>query len=164
VSPVGSLVVVGVGQLQTAQSPDELVTYALGSCVGVAAWDPISKAGGLWHVMLPEAKTNPERALREPGAFADSGAPVFLRVLAEAGCSPRRLRLWLAGGSDSAQLGPGFEIGKRNILAVRKQLWLRGLLVDGEDCGGTQSRTVRLDLASGRVSVRHPWGNTQLGA
>jgi chemotaxis protein CheD len=164
VSPVGSLIVVGVGGLQSGQAPDELVTYALGSCVGVAAWDPVSKAGGLWHVMLPEAKTNPERALREPGAFADSGAPVFLKALGEAGCSQRRVRLWLTGGSDSAQLGPGFEIGKRNIVAVRKQLWLRGLLVDGEDVGGSQSRTVRLDLGTGRVQVRHPWGNKTLGA
>lgn len=163
-SPVGSLIVVGVGGIQVGQAPDELVTYALGSCVGVAAWDPVSKAGGLWHVMLPEAKTNPERALREPGAFADSGAPVFLKALSEAGCSQRRVRLWLTGGSDSAQLGPGFEIGKRNIVAARKQLWLRGLLVDGEDVGGSESRTVRLDLGTGRVQVRHPWGNKTLGA
>lgn len=163
-SPLGSLIVVGVGAYAVGGAPDELVTYALGSCIGVVAYDPISKAGGLWHVMLPDSKVNPERAEREPGVFADSGVQPFFEALAQAGASSRRMRIWLAGGSDSAQLGLRFEIGKRNLLAVRRQLWLRGHLVEGEDCGGQQSRTLRLDLGSGRVQVRHPWGNTLLGA
>ena len=162
-SVLGSLTVVGVGEIGFSAGPGELVTYALGSCVAVVAWDPRVRAGGLWHAMLPDSSVNPERAGRQPGAFADRGAEPFMDGLRALGASPRRLRLWLIGGADSGQLGPGFEIGRRNVLALRRELWQRGLLVDGEDCGGSESRTVRLDLESGRVQVRHPWGTQLMG-
>jgi chemotaxis protein CheD len=156
--------VVGVGGLAVADAPERLVTYALGSCVGVAAYDPVARCGGLWHVMLPLAQVNPERALREPGAFADTGAPAFARALLARGALLRRLRVCIAGGADSAQLGPGFEIGRRNVVAVRRWLWQQGLLLEGEDCGGAISRTLRLDLSTGAVQVRRSDGIINLGA
>jgi chemotaxis protein CheD len=163
VNLIGELIVVGVGSIRVGRHPDELVTYALGSCIGVAAWDAAAKVGGLWHVALPSSSVNPERGLREPGAFADTGAAAFFKALAEAGASTRRLRLWMAGGSENPQMGGGFEIGRRNALAVRKELWQRGLLLDGEDCGGQHSRTLRLDLGSGQARVRGPFGHTVFG-
>lgn len=163
-SSTGSLIVANLGAWAVGQAPDELVTYALGSCVGVAAYDGAARCGGLWHVVLPDSRVNPLRAQSEPGVFADTGVGAFLESLAAQGAQRRSLRFWLTGGADSAQLGPAFEIGRRNLLAVRRLLWQQGLLVEGEDSGGSQSRTVRLDLRSGRIQIRHPWGLTHLGA
>ena len=47
-----------------------------------------------------------------------------------------------------------FEIGKRNYLALKKAFWRHGIFVDREDVGGNESRSVKLDLGSGRIDMR----------
>ena len=147
--------IVGIGQCEVSRDLNTaLIAYALGSCVGLAVFDPAASVGGLLHVLLPEANLDPGKAARQPCLFADTGLPVLLDRCAKLGAVQSRLRVWIAGGSAVMDSRGVFNIGKRNELAVRKALWKAGLMVYGEDIGGGHSRTVRLDLSQGTLWVR----------
>jgi chemotaxis protein CheD len=131
----------------------ELITYALGSCIAVAIWDPEVRVGGLLHYMLPDpgnAARNPAHVFR----YADSGIPLLFRQAYEYGAQKKRIIVRAAGGATVIDDGGVFNIGRRNYLALKKILWQAGVLLHGEDVGGTGSRTVRLDLATGRFWIR----------
>lgn len=152
------LLVVGVGDCKHAlRESDTLVTYALGSCIAVGIWDPVSKVTGLLHFMLPESR--PEMgasATEHPYRYADTGTPLLFRKAYDLGADKRRLHVYLAGGASVVDDGGFFQVGKRNHTAIRKLLWKAGVLVHGEDVGGTYSRTVRLDSSSGRFVISTP--------
>jgi len=152
-------VVVGMGDCKVTAEPVELVTYALGSCIAVVIWDPAAKVGGLLHFMLPDSSVDRETQGRaNPYRYADTGTPLLFRQAYEKGAEKRRLQVRLAGGASVLDDGGVFNIGRRNHAAVRKILWKAGVLVHGEDVGGTVSRTVRLDVATGRCTVSEPSG------
>ncbi len=155
---VTGLLVVGVGDCRHAlRESCTLVTYALGSCIAVGIWDPVSKVTGLLHFMLPEC--GPEMGAstcEHPFRYADTGTPLLFRRAYDLGADKRRLRVYLAGGASVVNDGGLFNIGKRNHTAIRKLLWKAGVLVHGEDVGGTYSRTVRLDASSGRFVISTP--------
>lgn len=139
--------------------PAEIVTFALGSCIAVVIWDPAARVGGLLHFMLPDSSVDRETQGRaNPCRYADTGTPLLFRQAYEIGADKRRLRVRLAGGANMADDRGVFNIGKRNHAAVRKILWKAGVLVHGEDVGGAVSRTVRLDVATGRCTVSEPSG------
>ncbi len=147
--------VVGIGDCQASRDRDAaLVTYALGSCVGVAVFDPASSVGGLLHVFLPDASLDQRKAAENPCMYADTGLPALLDRCRALGALTSRLRVWLAGGSAVMDERGVFNVGKRNQLAIRKALWKAGLMVHGEDLGGSVSRTVRLDLSDGTFWIR----------
>ena len=153
-----STLVVGVGDCKVTADPSaELITYALGSCIAVAIWDPISRVAGLLHFMLPDSSVDRGgNGCEHPYRYADTGTPMLFREAYQCGAEKKRLVVRLAGGA-SVVADPGvFNIGKRNYAALRKILWKAGVLVHGEEVGGTISRTVRLDPASGRMLVRPP--------
>ena len=147
-------VVIGIGEFAITTSPDaDIVTHALGSCVAVCLWDTVSHVAGMLHFLLPEAKLNPERAARQPATFADSGIPLLFQAAYRAGAVKARLRVQLLGGA-AITAGPGgLDVGRRNGLIAKKLLWQNGVLVKGESLGGTDSRTVSLCAADGRVLV-----------
>jgi chemotaxis protein CheD len=147
--------VVGIADCQISNSPDQvLVTYALGSCIAVAIHDPVTGVGGLLHYMLPESNISPSKASENPFMFADTGIPLLFRRAYEFGAEKRRLVVRVAGGAQVMDSEGVFNIGKRNYLAMRKILWKAGVLLQGEDVGGTLSRTVRLEVGSGRFWLR----------
>src|SRR5580704_6292037 len=93
-------IVVGITDCQTSKDrASTLVTYALGSCVGIAVFDPSSSVGGLLHVLLPESSLDAVKAAKNPSMFADTGGAHLLSRCREMGASKARLRVWLAGGS-----------------------------------------------------------------
>jgi chemotaxis protein CheD len=144
-------IVVQVADCQVADVPGQvLATYALGSCIGLAVHDAKANVGGLLHFMLPDSAIDPARGRENPFMFADTGIPLLIERVCQRGASKQRLTVHAAGG---AQMGPQnmFEIGKRNYLAMRKILWKRGILVHAEAVGGVNSRTVRLQVGTGRV-------------
>ncbi|GIU73864.1 MAG: chemoreceptor glutamine deamidase CheD [Bryobacteraceae bacterium] len=152
-------VVVGVGDCRVTDEPVELVTYALGSCIAVVIWHPVAKVGGLLHFMLPDSSVDRDTQGRaNPYRYADTGTPLLFRAAYERGAEKRRLLVRLAGGANVVDTGGVFNIGKRNYAAVRKILWKAGVLVHGEDVGGAVSRTVRLEVATGRCTVSTPSG------
>jgi len=149
--------IVGVADMKiSCSSGDVLVTHALGSCLGLAVHDPVAVVGGLLHIMLPQASIAPEKAQSNPFMFVDSGVPVFFRQLYAAGAVKPRCVVSVAGGSN---IGGGdndrFAIGKRNYIMLRKLLWKNGILVKAEDVGGTEPRTMYLEVGTGRT-----WLNT----
>ena len=152
------LVVVGVGDCKhTLGASNTLVTYALGSCIAVGIWDPVSKVTGLMHFMLPESGPNMVSSAAEyPYRFADTGTPLLFRKAYELGAEKRRLQVYLAGGASVVDDGGFFNVGKRNHSAIRKLLWKAGVMVRGEDVGGSHCRTVRLESDSGRFAISTP--------
>lgn len=150
-----SQLVVGMGDGQVSRDPEaQLVTYALGSCIGLAVHDPVAGTGGLLHFMLPESSLDPAKAERNPWMFADTGIALLLRQVYGLGAEKRRLIVRAAGGAQVMDDGGVFNIGKRNCLAMRKILWKAGVLLREEATGGSVSRSVRLDIGTGRFWLR----------
>ncbi len=157
-----SLVVVGVADCKISDDPDSvLVTYALGSCIGVAIHDAAAGVGGILHFMLPDASLDAAKAAGNPFMFADTGIPWLFRAAYQKGAEKRRLKVWVAGGAQVMDERGVFNIGKRNQLALRKILWKAGVMTHGEDLGGMGSRTVRLEVGSGRFRLRVDGGEEQ---
>ncbi|MBV9767161.1 MAG: chemotaxis protein CheD [Acidobacteriaceae bacterium] len=147
--------VVGIGDCQVSKAPDSmLVTYALGSCIAVIIHDPVAGVGGLLHFMLPESSLDPAKAERNPYMFADTGIPRLFRSAYQLGADKKRLVVTVAGGAQMMDSAGTFNIGKRNCLSMRKILWKAGVLVQAEHLGGVVSRTVRLEIRSGKVLLR----------
>ena len=160
---LGSQVVVGVSDCQVSgDTSASLVTYALGSCIAVAIHDAQAQVGGLLHFMLPESSIARDKAAENPYMFADSGVPLLFRRAYSAGADKKRLVVRIAGGAQVMDDKGIFNIGKRNYLAVRKLLWQAGVMIHAEAVGGTASRTVRLDVESGRVFLRIAGGKEEL--
>jgi chemotaxis protein CheD len=152
-----TLLTVGVGDCKVSNAADiALATYALGSCIALAIYDPVAAVGGLLHFMLPESSLNPAKASENPFMFADTGIPLMFHTAYRAGAEKRRLVVWAAGGAQVMDEGGVFNIGKRNNLALRKILWKAGVMIHGEEVGGTTARTVRLEVATGRFIVSGP--------
>ena len=154
-------IIVGVADCVVVSDPGQvLATYALGSCIGLALHDPASGLGGILHFMLPDSALDPSRARERPFMFADTGIRIFVAELCARGASPRRLAAHAAGGARIMDQNGEFAIGERNCLALRRILWKQGILLRGVAIGGAQSRTMRLEIGSGRVwideaGVRH---------
>jgi chemotaxis protein CheD len=131
-----------------------LATYALGSCIGLAVHDAKAGVGGLLHFMLPDSGIDHERGRENPWMFADTGIPMLLDRLCARGASKRRLTVRAAGGASMMDQENVFDIGRRNYLAMRKILWKAGVMVHGEAVGGIRSRTVRLEIGSGKFLIQ----------
>jgi chemotaxis protein CheD len=147
--------VVDIADLQVSADPRvELVTYSLGSCIGVSIWDAEARVGGMIHYMLPESSLAPEKARLSPAMFADTGVPALFRAAYELGAEKRRLVVKVAGGASLLDENGTFNIGKRNYVMLRKIFWRNGILIDAENVGGSKSRTLRLVVSSGRVTMK----------
>ncbi len=144
---------VGVADMKLSGDPEDLiVTHALGSCLGITAYDPVAKVGGMLHVMMPEGRMNAEKAQANPFMFVDSGVPVFFRRLYDAGALKARMIIKVAGGANVNSVdNDRFQIGKRNYIILKKLLWKNSVLIDAEDVGGSQARTMYLEIGGGRV-------------
>ena len=148
--------VIDIADLKVSADPRcTLVTYSLGSCIGVAIWDPAVKVGGMLHYMLPESSLSPEKAKANPPMFADTGIPALFRSAYELGATKKRMVVKIAGGSQLLDDKGTFNIGKRNYVMLRKVFWKNSVLIDSEDVGGSISRTMRLDIDTGRVTIRN---------
>jgi len=153
--PAVRSVVVSVADIKVSRATDEeLVTYALGSCIAVILYDPIRCVGGMIHYMLPLSQINPEKARANPAMFADTGVPLLFESVYALGGKKADLIVKVAGGG--APLGDSsiFQIGQRNHTVLRKMLWKSSVLVAAEDVGGAAPRTVRLRMSTGRVTVQ----------
>ena len=145
----------GMADCRIGDNPGQvLATYALGSCIGLAVHDPAAGVGGLLHFMLPDSAIDRDRGRENPWMFADTGIPMMLERLCARGASKRRLTVRVAGGASMMDQENVFDIGRRNYLALRKILWKAGVMVHGEAVGGVRSRTVRLEIGSGKFLIQ----------
>jgi chemotaxis protein CheD len=146
---------VSISDAKTAAGDSEsLITYSLGSCIGVSLYDPMRKVAGLLHFQLPTSTMDANRAAQNPCMFADSGFAQLLAMMAAHGADKKRLKCKIAGGAKMLADNSSFDIGKRNHTAIRKVLWQHGILCDSEDCGGNQPRTMTVLCKDGTVTLK----------
>lgn len=151
----GKAHLIGIGQMMVSSEATAILSAPnLGSCLGIAIYDPIKKQGGLIHCLLPLSKSNPDKAASEPCTFVDTGVVTLLNELVRLGSQKKDLEIIVAGGSNINDSNNVFEIGVKNYTILKKILWKNNLLLKGEDVGSNVSRTVSLHIGSGEVFVK----------
>lgn len=158
------LVVVGVADMAIRKSGEatHLVTYALGSCIGLTVYDPVAKIGGLLHYMLPQPSPNQDPESLKPYMYATTGVALMMRRLVELGARKSRFVVCAAGAAEIMCESSAFAVGKRNHTMLRKLMWKDGIVLAGEDVGGQIARTMSLDLATGDVTSKGRDGTKSL--
>jgi chemotaxis protein CheD len=147
--------VIGLAEFAVSTSPDVILsTYSLGSCLGVALYDPLRRVGGMAHVMLPNSVISPDKAAARPGMFIDTALPALWRAAANCGADPSRLLVYVAGGAQIMDDAGFFSIGKRNYEALAAFLRQQGLRPQAEAVGGMVNRTMYLHIATGAVWLK----------
>jgi chemotaxis protein CheD len=148
-------IIVGVSDMKVSKDPhDVLVTYSLGSCIGIAVYDPIARVGGLLHYMLPESSLDSVKAEANPFMFADTGIPRLFKSVYELGGVKSRMRVIMVGGSQVLDQKGFFNIGKRNEMAARKLFHRNNVVIDFADTGGNGNRTLRLAIKDGQCALK----------
>ena len=154
--------VVGISDLKVSNNPaDSMITYALGSCIAVAVYDPVAKVGGLLHFMLPDSTLDAGKAKDTPAMFADTGIPLLFKSCYKLGADKKRMVVKVAGGASILDESNFFRIGQKNIMAMRKLFWNNNVLIDAEDTGKNFNRTVRIELGTGKVSIKRAGGQME---
>jgi chemotaxis protein CheD len=147
-------VVVGIADMAVSNNANAmLATYSLGSCVGIAIYDPVSRVGGLLHAMLPDSTIDAEKAARKP-MFVDTGIPALFRAAYELHAEKHRVHIYVVGGAQIMDNSGFFNIGKRNYEAVTAIFSRHGLRSVAEEVGGLVNRTMYLNLATGQLSLK----------
>jgi len=146
---------VGLGEFKVSRaSKDVIVTRALGSCVAIAASVPILDLGILMHVQLPNSEKVVKRDICQPARYADTAIKLLVKILRRYGCKNLSgVNVKLAGGANIADPNQVFQIGKQNILAIKKWLWQHDMAVTAEDVGGTTIRNVELVIGKSKVKI-----------
>ena len=146
--------VVGIADMKMARQEGMLITYALGSCVGICLYDPFIKLAALIHVLLP---LNMETGRKSPMKYADTGIRETLRQMEQQGALRRRIVAKIAGGARMFDVQGGGSlgnIGQRNVDSVHLVLRQESIRLLREDVGGAQARTLLFDAATGAGCVR----------
>ena len=157
-----SEIVIGISDLKVSNNIDDvLVTYALGSCVGVTVYDPVVRVGGLLHFMLPESSLDMRKAGENPAMFADTGIPLLFKTCYEFGAKKKRMIVKVAGGASILDDANFFRIGQKNITAMKKLFWKNDVLIEGEDTGKNCNRTISMHISTGKVLVRTAHNGTR---
>lgn len=152
-----SQITVGISDLNICRAPDTLVTYALGSCVGICLFDPMKKMAGLSHIMLPASQGFSATGGKEVMKFADTAIPLLVKKLEAAGCMRGRFQCKIAGG---AQMFAGVNnsslanIGARNVQAVKQALGALRIPIMAEDTGKNYGRTLYLTAEDGVMRIK----------
>lgn len=146
---------VGIADMNTAYSPNKIITVGLGSCIGIAIYDKVNNVGGLAHIMLPDSTQF--NNVNNPLKFADLAVPLLIESLEKLGASRRNFRAKIAGGasmfnfSDKSMV---MDIGNRNGIAVKDALKKYSIPLLAEDVGGNKGRTMIFHTSDGRVEIK----------
>lgn len=152
---MADLIKVGMADYKVGRSPSTLISYGLGSCIGISLYDPQRKIGGLLHIMLPDSTQ--ARFSDNPAKFADTGIPLMINDVIALGASRSRLVAKIAGGAQMFAFSNATDImrvGTRNAETCKQILKKNGIKVIAEDTGGNYGRTVSIDLSTGSYKVK----------
>lgn len=153
---MGEIIKVGMADLKTCKAPDGLITLGLGSCVGIAIRDPLTKIGGLAHIMLPDSKAiMNNNGVKEK--FADTGIEELVQQMVVLGANRNRLVAKIAGGATMFQLqgrSDIMKIGERNIQASINKLNELNIALLSQDTGDNYGRTVTFYPETGEFHIR----------
>ncbi len=149
---------VGVGEIGVStQTGTAVKTYALGSCIALIIVAPKLKAVGMAHIALPESLYSNGKARTLPGYFADLAIPKLIQKFKKLGVKKNsEVFVKMTGGAKIMDPEGRFNIGKRNVLATKKILWKYKLGAIAEDVGKNFSRTVSVDVDSGKITITSP--------
>lgn len=145
---------VGIGDMKFTRGEGSIITYALGSCIGIAFYDPVLHLGALLHIMLPAQNSTSDTNVFK---YADSGIRETIRKLTAFGLVKRRAIVKIAGGAKMFEIRGNADfgnIGQRNSAAVKQVLYEEGMRLGAEDTGGTYARTMYINVANGEVAIR----------
>lgn len=147
--------IVGVADMKVSNNPEEsIITYSLGSCIGLVIYDSVVKVGGVLHYMLPESSIDRGKAAARPYMFADSGIPRLFKTAYQLGAVKQRMNIYAAGGAEILDQKGFFNIGKRNYMALKKIFFKNNVMINKQDVGGNVNRTVRIEIATGDIYVK----------
>ncbi|MDD3141382.1 MAG: chemotaxis protein CheD [Lachnospiraceae bacterium] len=154
-------ITVGIADMKITRLEGTLITYALGSCIGIALYDPMIKLGALVHIMLPERREINDNNIFK---YADSGIQETIRKMSVFGGVKSRLECKIAGGAKMFEFKSGGDLGNiglRNSTSVKQVLMKEGIRLRAEDTGANYARTMTLDVMTGMVLVR-TFGRTEI--
>jgi len=147
--------IVGVSDMKVSNDFESvLITYSLGSCIGITIYDNVARVGGLLHFMLPESSLDLTKAEKNPYMFADTGIPLLFKSAYKLGAKKQRMKVIVLGGSQVLDQKGFFNIGKRNYLATKKIFWKNNVMIDYEDVGGSSNRTVKMSIKNGENLIK----------
>jgi len=152
---VNNEICIGISQMAISSSDkDVIVTRALGSCLGITAYDPLAKVGGMVHCLLPLSMQNLEVSRQNPCMYVDTGVRRLLSELLKRGATKGNLIIKVAGGARLLDHAGIFNIGSRNFISFKKLIHKNNLIIGGHDVGGNMPRTLRLVMSTGKVLVK----------
>ncbi|NLK70890.1 MAG: chemotaxis protein CheD [Clostridiales bacterium] len=152
---MSKMINVGISDLNIAKAPDVLVTYALGSCVGICLLDKNNDIGGLAHIMLPYSKEAGDTVSTNLRRYADTGIVELIQMMVRNGAVLANIIAKIAGGAQMFQTQINtFNIGERNVEAVKKVLSANRIKIVAEDTGQNFGRTVFFDVKTGEMKVK----------
>lgn len=146
---------VGMADLNICKGSDMITTLGLGSCIGIAIYDPVTKVGGLAHIMLPDSTQM--RNNSNIAKFADTGIEELVKRMIAAGVNRRRLVAKIAGGAkmfEVSGLSTIGNVGERNAQASKAKLKQMGIPLLAEDTGSNYGRTVELYPSTGEFYIK----------
>ena len=146
---------VGMADLNICKVPDMITTLGLGSCIGIALYDPVTKIGGLAHIMLPDSTQM--RNNTNIAKFADTGIEELVKRMVAAGANKSRLVAKIAGGAkmfEVSGLSAIGNVGARNAEASKAKLKQLGIPLKAEDTGLNYGRTVELYTETGEFRIK----------
>lgn len=153
---MAQMIKVGMADLKLCKAPDNLTTIGLGSCIGIALYDPSTKITGLAHIMLPDSTQI--RNNTNVAKFADTGIQKLYDDMIKAGANRARLVAKIAGGAKMFEMtsatNPTTNVGERNAEASRAKLKQLGVRLVAEDCGLNFGRTVEIYSETGDYVIK----------
>ncbi|NLT13242.1 MAG: chemotaxis protein CheD [Clostridiales bacterium] len=147
---------VDIAMMKVARAPEQLYSLGLGSCIGVAIYDPVVRVGGLIHILLP-TRQGFENGNHARTKFADSGITDLVEALVKAGASKTRMKAKMAGGASmfiTNGTSSVHEVGKRNIQSSRETLKRLGVELVAYDTGGNKGRTIYFNIETGQLTIK----------
>jgi len=149
-------VVIGISDMNVVRGDDSIITYALGSCVGVAMYDSARRIAGLAHILMPTSKDVRDANINVL-KYADTAIPELLRRMERAGASAFNISAKLAGGAQMFSMGAAssqFNIGERNIAVARETLQNLRIKLAAQDVGENYGRTVEIFASNGIYRIK----------
>jgi len=147
---------VGMADFKVAKENGILITVGLGSCVGIALYDPTTKIGGLAHIMLPDSTRQKAAGTKiNLAKYANSSIDQMLETMKALGANTSKIIAKIAGGAHMFKGANGIlKIGQENVAAVKKKLKEKKIYLKADDTGADYGRTVELDVTTGKYSIR----------
>ena len=149
------MIKVGMADLKICKAPDAITTLGLGSCVGIALRDPVTKVGGLAHIMLPDSTAI--QGVSHVPKFADTGIAELVKQVVAAGAMRTRLVAKIAGGAQMFAFQNKSElmtVGQRNVEAVTRILKEMKIPILSQDTGENFGRTVEFFPETGDFVIK----------